>query len=133
MRRLVNGGMNFSSLNPNRTITKENPMTKTATAKNLSKTFPKKKVTTQQDKDTKALSAKLAKLRCAWIIDVPEASYLAKKSTKEMLAAQVVELTKDLNAANKKVEKLEISVVLAEHNEKIAVRNLREFKKVAKA
>lgn len=132
MRRLVNGGMNFSSLNPNRTITKENPMTKTATAKNLSKTFPKKPAS-QSGKDAKSLSAKLAKLRCAWILDVPEPSYLAKKSSKDILAAQVVELTKDLNAANKKVEKLEISAVMAEHNEKIAVRNMREFKKAAKA
>lgn len=132
MRRLVNGGMNFSSLNPNRTITKENTMTKTATAKNLNKTFPKKPVS-QSEKDTKSLSAKLAKLRCAWIFDVPEPSYLAKKSSKDILAAQVVELTKDLNAANKKIEKLEISAVLAEHNEKIAVRNMREFKKAAKA
>ena len=131
MRRLVNGGMNFSSLNPNRTITKENPMTKTATAKNLSKTFPKKPAS-QSEKDAKSLSAKLAKLRCATEIAVPDATIIAKKSSKDILAAQVVELTKELNVANKIVEKLEISAVLAEHNEKIAVRNLREFKKAVK-
>lgn len=119
-------------LNPNHTITKENSMTKTATAKNPNKTSPKKPVS-QSEKDTKSLSAKLAKLRCATEIPVPDAGTLTKKSSKDILAAQVVELTKDLNAANKKIEKLEISAVLAEHNEKIAVRNLREFKKAAKA
>lgn len=106
-------------------------MTKTATAKNLNKTFPKKPVS-QSEKDTKSLSAKLAKLRCAVEIPVPDAGILAKKSTKDILAAQVVELTRELNVANKRAEKLEISAVLAEHNEKIAVRNLREFKKASK-
>ena len=117
--------------NHNNDITLENPMTKTAIAKNLNKTFPKKPAS-QSEKDTKSLSAKLARLRCATEIAVPDATIIAKKSSKDILAAQVVELTNALNAANKKVEKFEISTVLAEHNEKIAVRNLREFKKAAK-
>lgn len=127
MRRLVNGGMNFSSLNPNRTITKENPMTKTATAKNLNKTFPKKPVS-QSEKDTKSLSAKLAKLRCATEIAVPDATIIAKKSSKDILAAQVVELTKGLNDANKSIETLGNQSVLALHDLGIAKRTIKAMK-----
>jgi hypothetical protein len=107
-------------------------MSKTATAKNLNATFAKKKVTTQQDKDTKALNRKLAKLPICPIMPVPDATYLVKKSTKEQLAAQVVELTKGLNGANKSIETLGNQSILALHDLGIAKRTIKAMKKGAK-
>ena len=111
---------------------KEIIVTKTATAKNLNATFSKKKATSQQDKDAKDLARKLGKITAAPVISVPDASYLTKKSTKEQLAAQVVELTNGLNGANKAVEELGIKSILALHDLGIAKRTIKELKRGAK-
>ena len=106
-------------------------MPKTATAKNLNKAFPKKPVS-QSEKDTKSLSAKLAKFPICPVLPVPDAAYLVKKSTKEQLAAQVVELTKGLNGANKSIETLGNQSVLALHDLGIAKRTIKAMKKGTK-
>ena len=107
-------------------------MTKTATAKNLNATFTKKKVTSQQDKDAKALKSKLGKLPPYFPLDVLDEAHLERTSTKKQLAAQVVELTKTLNAANKSIETLGIRSVVALHDLGIAKRTIKELKKGAK-
>ena len=110
---------------------KEIIVTKTAIAKNLNATFSKKKATSQQDKDTKALARKLAKITAAPVIPVPEHSTV-KKATKDELSWQVIDLTKALNGANKAVEELGIQSTLALHDLGIAKRTIKEMKRGVK-
>ena len=110
---------------------KEIIVTKTEIAKNLNATFSKKKATSQQDKDTKALARKLAKITAAPVIPVPEHSTV-KKATKDELSWQVIDLTKALNGANKAIEELGIQSTLALHDLGIAKRTIKEMKRGVK-
>ena len=112
---------------------KETTMPKTSTAKNLNKTFAKPKPKSTIEKAVAKLHKELQAVPKAPLLEVPEAFRLEKTSTKAQLAAQVVELTKNLNASEIAVEKLKLANVRSIHNEKLALSQVKDLKKKAKA
>ena len=104
-------------------------MTKTSTAKNLNKTFAKPKPKSAIEKAVAKPHKDMQAIPKTPLLEVPDAFRLEKTSTKSQLAAQVVELTKDLNSANIAVEKLGLANVRSIHNEKMALAQVKDLKK----